>query len=194
MYKLIVGFLKIFRFMGLIAMIFAWIVILTSIQLNPWFVYTKNAFSDLGGPDANMPWVYNYGLIITGLLVILYSIYLVLDSDNKIETVGAAFVLIAGVFLMLIGIFPAGTEPHVFISLWFFIQFDLAIITWGFGLLLSGWRSTGLVFLLMSVLGPIIALLINWPSAAMAETYGIFIIDIWVLLMFRIHIKESSIY
>jgi len=31
---------------------------------------------------------------------------------------------------MLIGIFPSGTRPHTFVSTWFFIQGDLAIIIW----------------------------------------------------------------
>jgi hypothetical membrane protein len=53
------------RYSGIIAVILAWVVIAVSISVNPWFVFTKNAFSDLGGPYATDPWIYNYGLIIT---------------------------------------------------------------------------------------------------------------------------------
>ena len=48
---------KLFRFIGLVAAVLAWIVILLSIHHNPWFVFTKHAFSDLGGPGAEKPWI-----------------------------------------------------------------------------------------------------------------------------------------
>ncbi len=168
---------------GIIAAVLAWVVIIISISVNPWFKITKNAFSDLGGPHAVDPWIYNYGLIITSVFVDLYSINLLINSRNKVESFASAFVLIAGLFLALIGIYHAGTRPHVFVSTWFFVQMDMALITWGIGSLMAGDRRTGLFSLILGVLSPIPAILIPWPSAAMEETYGILIIDVWVIVM-----------
>ena len=178
---------NIFEYIGLIAAIVAWIIIGFCIMLNPWFVFTRDAFSDLGSAKASMPWVYNYGLILTGILILFYSIYLMITSENKVETVGSAFIFIAGLFLSLIGIFPSGTRPHTFVSLWFFIQTDLGILTWGSGLIINKQKKTGLSIALMALIGGLIGFTINWPSAAMAETFGIIIIDIWVIIMFKTH-------
>lgn len=183
---------RIFKYSGLVAVITAWIVIWICISLNPWFVFTRDAFSDLGGSEAYMPLIYNYGLIITGILILLYSIYLILDSKNKIETVGSAFMFIAGLFLILIGIFPSGTRPHTFVSLWFFIQANLSILTWGFGLVARNQKKIGESIILIALIGGLIGFSVDWPSAAMAEAFGIIIIDLWVILMLKIHMSRQS--
>ncbi|WP_243676060.1 DUF998 domain-containing protein [Vulcanisaeta distributa] len=138
---------------GIIAAVLAWLFIAISISVNPWFIFTKNAFSDLGGPYAtDPPWIYNYGLIITSVFVDLYSINLLLVSRNKVEDFASAFVFIAGLFLALIGIYhEGGTRPHVFVSTWFFTQMDMALITWGgIGSLMAKDRRLGLFSLLLA--------------------------------------------
>ncbi len=171
------------RYMGVVAAVTAWLVIAISVGVNPWFIFTKNAFSDLGGPHAVDPWIYNYGLIITAIFMGLYSINLLLLSRNKVEDFASAFVFVSGLFLALIGVYHEGTRPHVFVSTWFFTQMDMAIITWGIGSLLARDRKMGLFSLLLGVMAPVIALIIPWPSAATVEAYGIAVIDSWVAVM-----------
>ncbi len=183
-------------YLGLVAVVYAWLVIFTSIHYNPWFVFTRDAFSDLGTPKANIPEIYNLGLITTGLLVMLYSIGLGYLAKNKIEDWGASFVFISGIFLALIGIFPGGTRPHTFVSSWFFIQMDLAILLWGIGHYLSGVRSYGVFLTLLSVFSGILGFSVDWPSAAVAEAFGIVVIDLWVftsfLLVFKNRVRAIS--
>jgi hypothetical membrane protein len=124
--------------------------------------------------------------------VVLYSLALIMDAVNKLEVVGGAFTLIAGLFLALIGIYHEGTTPHGFVSVWFFAQADLAIATWGIGLLIRRWRSMGAALTAMGLLAPLIAAAIDWPSAATAEAYGIVLIDLGVLLMLRVHAVKRS--
>ncbi len=171
---------------GYLAIIFAWIVIGISWYINrSWFRFLGNAFSDLGGSKAIHPEVYNVGLIVTGILLIIYSAYLYLVSEHKMETVGSAFAFIAGIFLMFIGIFHEGTKPHVFVSSWFFTQMDLSIIATGLGMMLRGLRM-GKAILLIGILAPIIfiaiALTTGWPSVASGEAFGIVAIDLAVIL------------
>ncbi|MGB9729777.1 MAG: DUF998 domain-containing protein [Thermoprotei archaeon] len=181
------SFNTLLRFSGPIAAILAWITIGVSVYYNSWFAFNANAFSDLGGPRATNPWIYNYGLIVTAIFVIMYSLYLILDSLNKLEIVGGSFIFIAGMFLSLIGIYHAGTRPHVFVSTWFFIQMDLAILTYGLGLVLEKIKYYGIISIMLSIIGPITTVIIRWPSVAMMEAYGILIIDIWVFLMIKVH-------
>lgn len=183
--KALVG--KPLRLAGIAGAILVWVVIYFAISHNPWFVFTEHAFSDLGGPMSEDAEIFNNGLIGLGGLFILYALTLIGDAINKVETVGGAFALMAGVFLALIGVYPSGTTPHTFVSIWFFVQADVAITVWGIGILLSGWDVFGLVFTCIGIVGPLIAVVVPWPSIAVVEAYGIALIDVWVVLMLRIH-------
>lgn len=183
--KALVG--KPLRLAGVAGAILAWVAIYFAINHNPWFVFTEHAFSDLGGPIAEDAEIFNNGLIVLGGLFILYALTLIWDANNKVETVGGAFALMAGIFLALIGVYPSGTSPHTFVSIWFFVQADVAITVWGIGILLSGWDVFGLVFTCIGIVGPLIAVVATWPSIAMVEAYGITLIDVWVVLMLRVH-------
>src|SRR5579875_1240852 len=119
-------------FFGMLSFV---ITALLSAYYNPWFDFFKNAFSDLGGNRANMPWIYNYGLIVTSVFIMLFSIYLILVANNKLETISGGFFFIAGIFLALVGIYHAGTRPHVFVSTYFFVQSDFSILAWSLGIL-----------------------------------------------------------
>lgn len=132
------------------------------------------------------PWVFNNGMILTGVLIIGYGFYLVSQSMNKITTVGSAFTLISGLFLTFIGVYPTGTYPHFFVSVYFFTQTDITIGTWGLGLLRGENRGIGKALLGLSVVAPIIVALVDWPSTAVVEAYGILIMNIWVVLMTRL--------
>ena len=165
-------------------MVGGWVVILAAISRNPWFMFTDNAFSDLGNPMANDPWLFNYGMIINGLLIVLFSIYLIEASFNKTGTVGGGFMTITGAFLVLIGVFHEGSPNHFFVSLWFFTQADLAILVWGLALFRdSRWSRYGWGFLALSVVGTAVAFVVPWPSTAVVEAYGILIMNLWVVLM-----------
>ena len=173
--------------MGLASMLGGWLVILAAISRNPWFVFTENAFSDLGGPYANDPWVFNIGMIINGFLIILYSLYLIEVSFNKVGTVGGGFTTITGIFLMLLGYFHEGSPNHYFVSLWFFTQGDLSILTWGLALYKdTRWSSYGWFFLALSLVGSAVAFVVPWPSIATLEAYGILMMNLWVVLLTRI--------
>jgi len=171
----------------LVAFFGGWFVILAAISRNPWFVFTENAFSDLGNPLANDPWIFNYGMMLNGLFAVLYGFYLVRISFNKTSSVGGGFMIITGVFLVLIGAFPEGSQNHFFVSVWFFTQGALTVLTWGLALFNdTRWIRESRLFIALGIVGPILALLVPWPSIAVAEAYGIVIMDIWVALMTRV--------
>ena len=168
-------------------MIGGWLVILAAISRNSWFVFTENAFSDLGNPIANDPWVFNYGMIVNGVLIVIYGLYLIDVSFNKTGTVGGASMIITGIFLVLIGVFHEGSPNHYFVSVWFFTQGDLTVLTWGLALYRdTKWRRYGLFFVALSIVGSAVAFIVPWPSTATVEAYGILIMNVWVALMTRI--------
>jgi len=179
MTRIPMALLRIWRYTGIMAAAIAWIFISISIYVNPWFDLWRDALSDLGVEGANMPWIYNYGLITTGLVIMLYSAYLVYSSRGRLEAVGSGYVFIGGIFLALIGFFPGGTRPHIFVSTYFFVQMGLAILamglgTWGRERIYS--RICIAIFVLM-----LLGTLVDWPSAAAIEVYETILLDIWVL-------------
>lgn len=174
------------EYAGIIAGIFAWVIIILSILMNPWFMFFTDALSDLGGPKANNPFIYNYGLIITAIIAIIYSVYLLIISKNKIQSMGSSFFSVASIFLALIGIFHEGYSYHGFVSVWFFFQSGLSITIWGLGLWTDNTRQIGIIVLILGVFGTFLGFTLPWPSAAVAESYGIILIDIWAIIMFKV--------
>lgn len=152
--------LKILCLSGLLALVSAWLVIFFSIQVNPWFDLFEYAYSDLGSARATMPLIYNLGLMSVGLLIILYYFGILWTSKNRLEAFAASQVFTAGIFLDLIGLFPSGTMPHVFVSSWFFIQFDVAILFLGASYILNN-RKEGLALILTAITAPIVFFLVE---------------------------------
>lgn len=161
-----------------LASIVLWIA--TAWLLNPWFNFYTGALSALGSPGATDPWIYNVGLMFTAILIVFYSAGLILYSRNAIQTVGASFFIVAAMFLALIGIYHGGTYPHDFVSAWFFIQADIAIMIWGFGSAVQR-RGIGVYSLVIAISASLIAYTVNWPSSAELETFGTCAISIWVI-------------
>ena len=94
---------------------------------------------------------------------------------------------LTGLMLMMIGSFPEGTLYHYTVSIWFFSQGALTVLIWGLALMgETPWRKYGLIFTFMGIVGPIIALIVPWSSTAVAETYGILVLNLWVALMTRL--------
>lgn len=174
---------KVLRFTGLAAFALAWITVFLSIQRNTWFNFFKHALSDLGGPRAVDPWIYNVGLVATGAMASVYGVYLALVSTSKASIYASSFVFIAGIFLALVGVFPSGTRPHVFVSTWFFVQAWMAMLASAIDFLAKKEVTTGAVLLSLSVIGPVGALLIRWPSVALLEVYGVILIGVYIVTL-----------
>lgn len=122
-------------------------------------------------------------MIATSAMMFVYSLHLISVSRNKVQSVGGTFVLVASVFLALIGYFHEGTYPHYFVSVYFFTQMDFAILTWGIGFLYDRRIALAGVFILSSIVGSVTSLVVKFPSVALLEAYGISIILLWVILM-----------
>jgi hypothetical membrane protein len=174
---------KILLLFGIFAIISAFAWITSAIVINPSFNFFKGALSQLGSKGANDSWVYNIGLIFTAIFLFIFAIGLLAYSKNKIEEAGSSFLMVSAIFLALIGVFHGGTYPHDFVSVYFFIQSGLAIITLGIGLLLES-KKQGVIILLLAVAAIACAEIIkNFVSTAVLETFGTAAISLFAVLM-----------
>ncbi len=181
--------LRISASLAIIAIAIAWITIIISIILNPWFRINANALSDLGGgnfpinghPAPLDPWVFNTGLIVTGIMIMLFSIYSETFVSSKIENTGLSFFVISGLFLLLIGVYHEGTYPHDFVSIWFFILASISYFTIGISLLFQ-LKKFGILMVIVIVASWFVYALVKWQSVAEGEIFGVIIIDFMVIL------------
>lgn len=65
------------------------------------------------------------------------------------------------------------------------------MLVYGLGLLFERLKIYGFLSIAMSIIGPLITLLVKWPSAAVLETFGIIIIDVWVFMMIKVHYEHQ---
>ncbi len=174
---------------GPVGVVAAWLIIGALWALNSsWFAWARDAYSDLGGPRSCCPILYNVGLALVGALLIAYGACLASCLPSRLGVVGAGYLALDGVFLGLIGYYHEGTRPHVFVSSWFFVQADVALILALYDAYRGGRGVFSLVALALSAAAFPVALLRGvlwgWPSAAVLETYGIIIIDVGLLALY----------
>jgi hypothetical membrane protein len=181
----------IWRYSWLLGFTLFWVFLAASISRNPWFSFWRHALSDLGDARrATDPWIYNTGLIAVATLLCIYSLYIAYESKRKLVVFSSALLFTAGIFLALIGLFPSGTRPHVFVSTWFFVQVWLSSIP----LLIDSIASRKSFYIAsmvtVSIIAPIAAyiveIVVGWPSVAILEIYGAIIVGFYLATLAHI--------
>jgi hypothetical membrane protein len=116
---------------GILAPMIAFTCILLSMGSYPQFSWTDSALSDLGVQSGITALLFNYGLIISGVLALIFATGLFrFFSDVRADRVGALILASATVALISIGIFAENVKPaHYFVSVSFFVLFPLSAFT-----------------------------------------------------------------
>jgi hypothetical membrane protein len=123
---------------------FACVIIAAS--LSPWFSWTTNYISDLGGYRGDTPtWsvhgaasiILNLGVIIGGLMNVIFAF--ALRRERFVEKTfgrwGASLYLIDMLALTLVGVFPESTgAPHGIVAVVFFVLIPFELLFMGVGL------------------------------------------------------------
>jgi len=107
--------------LGLSAPIVALLGATISISLSGNWNFMENSIRDLGRLGSDSAAAFNSSLICAGLLGFLYAFRIYLRFPNP-ERVSMSFLVSAFIFLILIGIFPAGTQSHSSICLGFILS------------------------------------------------------------------------
>lgn len=168
---------KISGICGILSPVSAFGFITAAILIHPWFRWPDHALSGLGALGTTHNFVYNLGLIVTGVLGLVFVLGLWNFFESQISYLGSGLFGVGLVFLILVGVFPGGTGPHVFVSGAFFGFCAFGMLVIGLNLLRKPEERTWGVFMLaVLILGGAILWLgstISYPlGAAIPETIG----------------------
>jgi len=123
-----------YALLGLLAPLTAIIFIAAAILLSPWFSWWSNALSDLGRsadiemmPKSEVAPLFNFGLLLSGFLTILYSI----TSFRNHAKYTSYLLVIVGLTLQLVATFDeVYGSLHFQVSVLFFVALGFASISY----------------------------------------------------------------
>ena len=124
--------------LGVIGPLVALVGIIIAILMSPWFSWDGNALSDLGKYETAVPaaTVFNIGLVVTGIIMLYFLYWFVNRFEDKITKFGHIPMMIALVFLILIGVLSEDFGyAHFVVSVGFFASFPFTMWFVGFGFL-----------------------------------------------------------
>ncbi len=112
---------------GVFGPLTAYASIATSIILSPWFSWWRNALSDLGHAQSSTAPLYNFGLMLAGFFIIVYS--LTAFANHAKNT--SYFLLLSALILQLVATFDEVYGLlHFLVSVLLFVSFGLASIVY----------------------------------------------------------------
>jgi len=125
-----VNWLKISGICGIITPIVAFTLILLAINFSAQFSWRENALSDLGVQEGVTAILFNSGLIIAGILALIFATGVFIFLHEKmLGRIGAFLLILTTLALFAIGIFPEDVKPtHFYVSVAFFVFFPVSML------------------------------------------------------------------
>jgi hypothetical membrane protein len=153
-----------------------------SIASSPWFTWTDHALSDLG-IQGHTAALFNFGMIIGGVLTFIFSLGLIKVLSNKI---GAYLLTFSSFALIGIGVFPETVLIlHSFTSASFFVMLTLALLVIGMTIKQNRFeRTIGMLALLVALIAMSSSVfLFQLKGVALPEAFSCFPWFIWCLVV-----------
>ena len=148
---------------------------------SPWFRLTEHALSDLG--VEGIPAIFfNSGMILGGILILVFSIGLIKILSNK---TGAYILSLSSLALIGIGIFPGtGYALHFIVSTAFFALLTISLLFIGLTIKQDQFeRNVGMLAALFAILAICsTVLIVPWEGIAIPESLSCFPAFIWCMM------------
>jgi len=150
---------------GLLAPFVGYVFITIATAMHGNFTLAESALSDLGEVGVPYNEIFNSALIVTGILLLVFAISLLSRTESRVGDIGLIGLIFGAIFLMLTGIFPKGTSPHLPVAILFYALSFAGLIFYGLDKFLEFepvwaifiWSSAGFATIsigLISVLSP----------------------------------------
>lgn len=174
--------------------IVAFTFISLAILHSPWFTWTENYLSDLGA-QGTYSILFNAGLIIAGILVIMFAIGL-RDSSMLRKPwggLGTLTLILGACALCAIGIFPKTTgAPHIYAAATMFVLIPLSMLLIGTTIVSSSNKTLGWFTIILGVVALGVSL-IPWPweGGAIPQMLSALPISAWAIIFGIILFKRA---
>lgn len=178
--------MRLYKVLGILGATVAYLFIAISIFASPWFSFYDNALSDLGNTvlHASTTWVFNLGLILSGLFEASFAVLLSLRNSSWKYLAWSFPLVLAGVDFELIGVFSENVgRTHFVVSVIFFSSMILTMLIYGFASRPLGSPSIGVVALVFSVASAVVWF-VSWPwrGVVIQETITSVMASLWLLV------------
>ncbi len=161
------------------------VALVISIYLHPSFnlFSPDQSLSDLGRVGDPLGYIFNLGIITSGLLFIAASIVnLPWARGDTFKRLAVAVFIFALVLYVMIGVFPKGTPYHNFFARSFFLISTIAIVLWLVSEVRKGSRIISAIVLALVVLSYVFFFSYHTVGFAFAELFGGYSITAWLFL------------
>ncbi len=177
--------LKISGISGIIAPFIAFTLILLAIAYSPGFSWTENALSDLGVQEGVTAILFNAGLIISGILTIIFATGLFMFLQGNLLGRIGAFVFVLDAFaLTAIGVFPENVKPiHFYASVTFFTLFPISMFFLGVAFLHLLKIKLGFLTFIAAIVAVIVWTIPFGKGVAISETLSALSLCVWSIVL-----------
>lgn len=156
---------------------FVWVA---AVAIDGGWVFGVNMISDLGVSSSFAHYVFGWGAIATGILVISTGLAMSSMREDAVGKTPFLLLVLAGAMLMLVGIFNEHTAPHLPSAVALFVAVWISMIILAARDLLRGERLFGSVNAVFALLN--LFLFISTPLAFF-EAMGVFLFMLWALML-----------
>jgi hypothetical membrane protein len=171
-----------FAWVGMLAVAIFIIIWLCAESVDTAWQFGVDKLSLFGISDTDAKFYFNYGCMITGILVAVFGIGRAVYYKNEGHAAGGILLLVGGVALFFVGIFTMNTgdgQMHDFVSVAAALFIFLAMIAIAAG----NWFAKREIFagIGVALIFFLIAMFFAYDLAKL-ESYGIIVIMIWFLM------------
>jgi hypothetical membrane protein len=183
---------------GIAAPVIAFTCILLAIAYYSPFSWTGNALSDLGVQEGLTQILFNYGLVVSGLLALLFALGIYVFLGARISgRVGALLFALATLALTAIGVFNENSTPmHWYASVAFFIFFPISMLLLTVAFLMLGQLRVGLFTFLTAAIAAtpwIVYFNVRYvENVAVPETISALAASVWAIVLGFKMLKQAS--
>jgi len=192
-----VVWLKMSGVCGIITPIFMSMFILLAIAYSPQFSWTENALSDLGVQEGVTAILFNSGLILGGILTLVFVSGLFALQKTMLGRIGVFIFVLSALALTAIGIFPENAgRIHYYVSVAFFLLFPISMFVIGATFLLTAKVKMGFFTFLAAIVASLVWA-IQWTigfgsNVAIPETLSALSAFAWFIVLGFKMLREAS--
>ncbi|MDI3541170.1 MAG: hypothetical protein PWQ62_84 [Candidatus Methanomethylophilaceae archaeon] len=167
---------------GIIGVCFFFIMWIAAVLIDGAWVFGEMTLSELGDPSRPADAIFNAACIITGILMALFAYGMRAQEELPLLRWSMFLMMIAGIFLIGIGVFPIHIDVwHTFFSWAFFLTMLTAILisvppNWH-----RGRRGKAMSIVSIAIVATAVILLTLTPIG-LAEAMSVIFIMIWALM------------